>query len=150
MYELNAVIGEAGLLRARASGFAHAVVVELRQGLGLVPVTVELSREWGSGVDGQLAEWSRSGPIALVEADFFGGEGSQSAVLWRDGAVVWGPVFAEELRGPWRDWPINAALARLGAVTSGGGDLFDAVGLGAERDLADWVARGRQSPTNQR
>ncbi|MCK2242474.1 MULTISPECIES: hypothetical protein [unclassified Crossiella] len=149
MYELNAIIGAVDLLRTRAVGFEQAVVVELRQGLGLVPVTAELLREWGSGVDGVLAEWSRSGPIALVEADFFGGEGSQSAVVWRDGEVDWGPVFAEEFRGPWREWPINAALDRLGAV-SGGGDLFDAVGLGAERDVADWVARGRQSPTNQR
>ncbi|TMR93607.1 hypothetical protein [Nonomuraea basaltis] len=34
--------------------------------------------------------------------------------------------------------PINAVLARLGAVRAGALDLFDTVGFGQERDLEGW------------
>ncbi|PIM69875.1 hypothetical protein CTU88_26160 [Streptomyces sp. JV178] len=81
--------------------------------------------------------------MAHVEADFWGGDGDQTAALWRAGVREWGPVHTSDFSGPREDWPINAALALLGAVPAGPGapdhrDLFAEVGLGRGRDEEDW------------
>jgi len=34
---------------------------------------------------------SRVGPVAYVEAEFFGGIGQQSAVVWHEGHPFWAP-----------------------------------------------------------
>ncbi|NEB02069.1 hypothetical protein G3I78_23815 [Streptomyces sp. SID13726] len=81
--------------------------------------------------------------MAHLQADFWGGEGDQTADLWRAGAREWGPVQTSDFRGPRESWPINAALARLGVAPAGPGapdhrDLFLEVGLGHGRDEEDW------------
>jgi hypothetical protein len=90
---------------------------------------------------------SRGGAVAYVEAEFFGGTGSQAAVVWRDGAVVLPPTVTTdepgergeriELGDP--DWAINRALQVLGASAEGAIDEFEAVGLRAHRDTEDWL-----------
>ncbi|WP_189788491.1 hypothetical protein [Streptomyces capitiformicae] len=52
-------------------------------------------------------------------------------------------MHTSEFSGPREDWPINAALARLGVASVGPGapdyrDLFVEVGLGQGRDEEDW------------
>ncbi|MFF5212660.1 hypothetical protein [Streptosporangium sp. NPDC000396] len=87
----------------------------------------------------RLKDWSRGGHIAYVEADFWGGNGSQAAALWENGRQSWGPEYASIRIGlPHEDWPINAVLARLGVVRAGALDLFDTVGFGQERDMEGW------------
>ncbi|MEV3985592.1 hypothetical protein [Nonomuraea sp. NPDC049758] len=82
-----------------------------------------------------------------MEADFWGGSGSQAAALWENGRRSWGPEHASIQAGPPRDdWPINAVLARLGAVRAGAADLFDAVGLGRERDMEGWRRAALDAP----
>ncbi|MER7706098.1 hypothetical protein ABTX81_24795 [Kitasatospora sp. NPDC097605] len=135
-YELSAVVGGFDALRDVASGIREAVVAPLRQRMGLLPVTGQL-------LDGTLSAWSsEGGPIASVEADFHGGDGYQTAAVWRAGAKVWGPVRSRDFSGPREGWPINAALALLGVVPSGH-DLFLAVGLGREQDMDGWRSAGR-------
>ena len=115
MYQLSATIADRTLLRGE--------VALLRHGFGMVlgPMTA---------VDG---------PFAHVEADFFGGDGYQTAQVWRDGELAWGPVHDDRFDGPREAWPINAALAELGVPFTGRGlDLFAEVGLGLGRDLDDW------------
>ncbi|PRX12667.1 hypothetical protein CLV67_12790 [Actinoplanes italicus] len=144
MYRLTAVIAEAGLLRERVTELSHGVLAVLRCGLAMVPVN-EPDRAL---VEERLAEWSTAGVLAFVEADFFGGDGHQTATVWRDGALAWGPVVDDRFDGPREQWPINAALAQLGVRPSGGPrDLFDQVGLGIERDVADWLAYARAGLT---
>lgn len=170
MYELNAVIGGRDLLRVQTVHFDHAVVAVLRQGMALLPVTDQLFEEMtgaqpepfggplsadrpfyqlmSPAFERSLSEWSRHGPIAYVEADFFGGDGYQSAVLWRDGAREWGPAFDCIFDGPQEMWPINAALARLGATLGDWAlDLFAAIGLGLEQDMKDWLSYARAALT---
>lgn len=81
--------------------------------------------------------------MAHVKADFWGGDGDQTAAVWRAGVREWGPVHTSEFSGPREEWPINAALARLGVALAGQGatdyrDLFVEVGLGQGRDEEDW------------
>ena len=78
-----------------------------------------------------------------MEADFHGGDGHQTAAVWRTGAKVWGPVHTRDFTGPREDWPINAALALLNVVPSSSEeadyhDLFLEVGLGREQDMDGW------------
>ncbi|MGY0058269.1 hypothetical protein ACWY4P_17235 [Streptomyces sp. LZ34] len=174
VYRLCAVIGGFELLRDRVAGLQSAAVAMLRQGLALVPVTDLLPKEpaaaasrrsveptsdepfvWMSPVfERTLREWSRHGPVGCVEADFFGGDGWQNAVAWRDGARVWGPAYDKDFSGPRRDWPINGVLALLGAAPSrqmsrhnpgqpAYDDLFQEIGLGWERDMDGWRRAGR-------
>ncbi|OPC78466.1 hypothetical protein B4N89_37125 [Embleya scabrispora] len=86
--------------------------------------------------------------MACVEADFHGGEGYQVAAVWRNGAMVWGPVHTRDFDGPREDWPINAALALLDVAPGGTEgaehrDLFLDVGLGREQDMHGWRSAGR-------
>uniref|UniRef100_UPI003F4962FE hypothetical protein n=1 Tax=Nonomuraea sp. CA-252377 TaxID=3240003 RepID=UPI003F4962FE len=150
-YVLHAVVSDFDRLRLLSGDLPRAVVAPLRQRLGLLPVTGEifdeLSDVWrGDGpfklmspaFAERLKDWSRGGRVAYVEADFFGGDGSQSAALWENGRQSWGPEHAWIPSGPRESWPINAVLARLGAHGTGAFDLFDTVGFAQERDMEGW------------
>ncbi|WP_431933453.1 hypothetical protein [Nonomuraea jabiensis] len=151
-YVLHGIVGDFDHLRSLSDDVPRAVVAPLRQRLGLLPVTDEVfdeltdaRRERGPftlmspGFAERLKDWSRGGHIAYVEADFWGGNGSQAAALWENGRQSWGPEYASIPVGPpHEDWPINAVLARLGVVRTGALDLFDTVGFGQERDMEGW------------
>ncbi|GAA2777884.1 hypothetical protein [Streptomyces showdoensis] len=138
-YRLDAVVGDFDRLRTWAGGVPGAVVAPLRQRLGLLPLSDALCED----LPRLLRELSRTGPVAHVAADFWGGDGEQTAALWRAGAQEWGPAHTEDFSGPREGWPINAVLARLGAEPAAPGapeyrDLFAEVGLGGGRHEEDW------------
>ncbi|MFI7431830.1 hypothetical protein ACIBPB_33180 [Micromonospora sp. NPDC049836] len=91
-----------------------------------------------------LARWSRRGPVAYLEAEFAGGLGHQAAAVWLGGELSWGPCVDRALDRPRAEWPINAALARLGAEPGPWIDYFAELGLHLERDTAGWLAHGRR------
>ncbi|MFD9821348.1 hypothetical protein [Streptomyces violascens] len=154
-YELEAVIAGDELLRSASRGVPGASVVPLRQGLSLMPMTDEVfdavtdgSAEgalgfWKlpAGFERLLAQWSLAGPVAYVEAEYFGGVGEQRAAVWADGALEAGPLDA-----PAKTWfshtvsPISQALRQLGVKRSLGEDEFDAVGLDRCRNNDDWIS----------
>jgi hypothetical protein len=152
-YTLEAILGTETVLRT-AVVHEPAVVVPLRGGMALVPMTDGLhdavtdgtsQRQVGfwklpGGADRLLARWSMTGPVAYVEADYFGGVGSQRAALWLNGVVVLGPLVAEEHQ-PWpaAGSPISQVLARLGVDRVGYVDEFAAVGLAEHRHTEDWL-----------
>jgi hypothetical protein len=75
---------------------------------------------------------SRGGALMYFETDYFGGQGIQTAAVFQDGALVFGPESAEL-------GPINAALQLLGIrVKPPAVDEFDTVGLGRHRHTEDW------------
>ncbi|WP_424185371.1 hypothetical protein ACOBQX_26230 [Actinokineospora sp. G85] len=93
-----------------------------------------------AGFDDALAACSTTGPVAYVEAEFFGGPGTQSAQVWDGGKVVLGPLhLAEGEPSPAEGSPISQALRRLGVTKGDHFDEFDAVGLGRHRDTEDWL-----------
>ncbi|MFG1774833.1 hypothetical protein ACGFIG_00160 [Micromonospora sp. NPDC049048] len=165
-YQLSAVVADAELLREQTADLDHAVLGELRQDFALLPVTPQLVEELtGAPPDYSTAErspeepfhlvlsaplaevfarWARSGPVAYLEAEFFGGAGYQSAVVWLGGQVSWGPGFDRLFDGPRAEWPLNAALTRLGAEPGAWIDPFAELGLHVERSTAGWLAHGRR------
>jgi hypothetical protein len=149
-YVLQAVIAGDELLRAAAQNVPGARVAFLGQGLSLLPMTDEVFDAVTDDLAGtalgfwrlpdaferKLAEWSSAGPVAYVEAEYFGGVGEQRAVVWADGALAWGPSDrpATEVS------PISQALRRLGAVSGQGQDEFTAVGLDRHRHNDGWLS----------
>ena len=108
------------------------------------PVGAVESVWWGlvERVADQARASSRLGPIAYVEAEFFGGVGEQAAVVWHRGEAVFGPTaqqFPPEVPEVGVG-PINAVLRRLGVTAVDGRDEFDTVGLGRHRHVEAWAA----------
>ncbi|WP_329177641.1 hypothetical protein [Streptomyces sp. NBC_01477] len=161
-YELQAVIAEEGLLRAAVRDLPGAGLASLGQGLSLMVITDQLFdavTDGGSaealgfwrlpgGFELTLAEWSTAGPVAYVEAEFFGGDGEQRAAVWADGARMLGPLHTPPGQPfPSAGSPISQALRRLGAVRRADGDEFLAVGLDRHRFSEDWIdGADRQGP----
>lgn len=159
-YELRAL---AGLYQvaAQTAGEAGIAVVELPQGYGLVPITPQVfdrlgggtARPFGdtfwflsSGVESLARKVSHTGPIAYLEADIFGGSGTQAMMAWRDGEVWLGPATTES-RWPSDpasnpQWAFNQALRQLGVDRGEAFDEFDALNLGKHRHTEDWKAAG--------
>jgi hypothetical protein len=142
-------------MRTVAAEHPAAVSIELNQGMAMVPMTDELfdavradiltNRELGfdklpAGFEQKLAAWSKEGPIGYIEADYFGGVGSQRAALWRNGALTLGPLKVDE-QEPFPDdgSPISQLLRHLGVRREFDYDEFDAVGLDRHRDTEDWL-----------
>lgn len=71
---------------------------------------------------------------AVIETDYFGGNGGQAAVVYRGDTVVMPPCRSQ--RGP-----VNKALRTLGVVRRSRLDEFDTVGLGRYRTFEDLFAR---------
>ncbi|MEV6731377.1 hypothetical protein [Streptomyces sp. NPDC051364] len=154
-YVLQAVIAGEELLSAAARDVPGARVAPLRQGLSLMPMTDEVfdgvadgsaAGDLGfgrlpGGFERLLAQWSVSGPVAYVEAEYFGGVGEQRAAVWADGALVLGPLDVPTKKRFSRTVsPISQSLGRLGARRGLGEDEFESVGLDHHRDDEGWIS----------
>ncbi|XTZ15007.1 hypothetical protein ACQSSU_26740 [Micromonospora echinospora] len=165
-YQLSAVVADVELLAEQTGELDHAVLAALRQDFALLPVTPQLVEELtgslpdfaveepgpqrpfrlvlSAALTEAFARWSRRGPVAYLEAEFSGGTGRQSAVVWLDGTVAWGPAFDARLDRPRAEWPINAALVRIGAEPGRWIDPFAELGLHLEGSTDGWLAHGRR------
>ncbi|MFI6494367.1 hypothetical protein [Streptomyces sp. NPDC050564] len=154
-YDLQAVIADGEALRDAARDLPAARLASIGQGLSLMPMTDALfdsvTNNSGVGALGfwrlpgrfekVLADWSAGGPVAYVEAEYFGGVGEQRAVVWDGGTIVLGPLHVEEGQPfPPAGSPISRALRRLGVVAGAGEDEFSAVGLDRHRHREGWIA----------
>jgi hypothetical protein len=154
------------LLRGLSGRYEHAYVAELQQGFGLLPIidtlfdeiTLPIAGEAGTAksyhelfflsraIEAVAKDASEAGPIAYIETDYFGGVGTQSAIVWNKGEVEFGPAeTARRLKDPsvpevpLLDGAINRALRVLGVVRGDYLDEFDALGLGKLRYTEDWA-----------
>ncbi|RKS73721.1 hypothetical protein BZB76_4424 [Actinomadura pelletieri DSM 43383] len=156
MYYLQAAIATEHVLRELVGQVAEAGFVPLNQGLWLLPMTdalfdtitvpgaPELDGFWKApaGFERMLITCSEAGPVAYVEADYFGGVGTQAAQVWDMGKVALGPLH-KDVNEPFPPTgsPISQALRRLGVAKGRHFDEFDAVGLPRHRDTDDWFSR---------
>jgi hypothetical protein len=136
--------------------------VALPQGYGLLPITSHVLDDLGGndvgpfgevfrflspGVDALARRISLAGDLAYLEAEIFGGTGTQAMVLWRSGEVCLGPVTTEFTAtapdpSSSQHWPFNLALRELGVDRGDAFDEFDALGLGRWRHTGDWPIPG--------
>ncbi len=154
-YTLFAVIAQPHLLEADPSWIANSKIIQLEQGLRMLPVTDSLydnlvqqhipipGEDWAGFIrsPGPLFEsiqkLSERGTVAYVEADFFGGRGDQRCVVWHKEVLVLGPL----------DEPgaINKALRRLGVRKRVFIDEFDTIGLSKHRSNEEWLESARDA-----
>jgi len=145
-YTLQGFIGSALVLKTLGVRFLTAKVVSLSDELALVPLDDALQDEINQGTEQLLEPWdtltekiasvgcelSRHGIVAYAEADYFGGTGDQSCVVWEKGK--------ERLREIRTEKAINHALKLLGVVCSAEAvDEFDTVHLGRHRSVEGWI-----------
>ncbi|MDX3855042.1 hypothetical protein [Streptomyces sp. AK02-01A] len=154
-YDLRAVIADGEVLRGTALDVPDARLASIGQGLSLMPMTDVFFDSFADGSDvgtlgfwrlpeefgKTLADWSTAGPVAYVEAEYFGGVGEQQAAVWDAGTIVLGPLHVQEGEPfPPAGSPISQALRRLGVVASASEDEFSAVGLDRHRHGEAWIA----------
>ncbi|MGW8726228.1 hypothetical protein ACWGNF_09405 [Streptomyces sp. NPDC055808] len=154
-YDLRAVIADGEALRGAARDLPAARLASIGHGLSLMPMTDALFDSvadgsgvgtlgfWGlpGGFERTLAAWSADGPVAYVEAKYFGGVGEQRAAVWNGGDIVLGPLHVEEGQPfPPAGGPISQALRQLGVLVSVGEDEFSAVGLDRHRHGEAWIS----------
>ena len=154
MHYVQAIIGNEGTLHQFVSAFPQARMAELRDGLVLIPLTDKLSKAvqgtaWPpferltSPFGHALSAASTTSPVAYIETEYFGGTGTQAAIVWNNGTVTMEPALYEtpsDLDLPLMEQPINRALAILEVTCEPGQvDLFDTVGLGKFRSTEEWA-----------
>jgi hypothetical protein len=159
-YELCALAGPHEVA-AQAAGQAGVAQVELPQGYGLVLITPAVldrlgggtGKAFGStfwylsaGVEALARRVSHTGPIAYLEAEMFGGTGTQATVVWLNGEIWLGPATTQfgwppPDRASSPHWAFNQALRQLGVTRGAAYDEFEAVNLGRHRHTEDWHGR---------
>lgn len=75
--------------------------------------------------------------FAVIETDYFGGTGSQAAVVYRGEIEVMAHDWTEVRPAKYSFGPINRALRMLGVIKAKGRDEFETVGLDKYRDFYD-------------
>jgi hypothetical protein len=158
-YDLSAIVSTPQVLEPISAQYQCARVVPLATAnLALIPATEDLvldldgknilvSPETGFwqlsiGLQRLLVTASARGPIAYLEADYFGREGRQTAAVWHSGMTIYGPrILGRNEPFPARgNSPICGALRQLGVVAIGHRDEFVVAGLGRYRRTGDWCA----------
>jgi len=149
MYCLYGIVGKSRDLLHKSLEYPGACVVHLERGIGMIPISEELlydieqddssldaTKEHGfEFLSNVLSAWvqslSQGTTLAYLEAEFISGEGTESAVVWRDGVRVLGP-----LRGT---GAVNRALRTLGVSVPSRREEFEVVGLGRHRSPEEWL-----------
>lgn len=150
---LQAFLGSEALLGDIVQIQSTAIIIPLLQGLAMIPVTEALydslttTEERGSFdprfvfLSQKLNHFgqthSHPGPLAYIETDYFGGQGSQGAIVWSKGKILFGPAVTGNRGDVQVDQlpagAINCALKMLGVEKGNRIDEFEALGLGKYR-----------------
>jgi hypothetical protein len=131
----------------------HSRIFQLRPGTGLaflpipdwytieqenaagriVPNDFAMEQDFHRGAIDRFAADSVGSGLAWLRTNYFMGLGYQVAILWIDGAHVFGPDVVrndDKRRIPVSEYPINRALRSLGVMSTDNFDEFDIFGLG--------------------
>ena len=157
-HNLRAIIAKSGVLTPVANAWIHAETIELTQGFSLIKVTDLLLDDINELINvkqndpydefddltGSLhqllldeSEKQRS-LLAYIETDYFGGVGTQTAILYENG-VSHKPLKTESKwdqenychsHEPIGIWAINTVLQKMGVICAGEKDEFDSIRLG--------------------
>jgi len=149
MYCLYGIVGKSRDLLHKSLEYSSASVVHLEQGIGMIPISEDLLNDIEPGdtsseatkehrfeflsevVSAWLRRLSRDTTLAYLEVEFISGEGTESAVVWRDGVRVLGPLHGTGA--------VNRALRTLGVSVHPRREEFEVVGLGRHRSPEEWL-----------
>lgn len=144
MYTLQAIIAKTGTLKN--SGLQGANIVSMQQGYEMLPFTNALLEQHGiaflpltdeglevlpGNIRSLCETLSEQNQIAYVEAEIFGGAGTQACAVFLNARMVVAPIIDESA--------INHGLKILGVEKNTNFDEFEALGLHEQRDTNKWV-----------
>lgn len=101
------------------------------RGIPFLPLTDGGEPTIGPQLDTLCQAFSAREKVAYVEAEFFGGDGTQGCALYENGKPLSCPMVDDKA--------INYALRWLGVQLNGKLDEFEAAGLGMHRNTEDWL-----------
>ena len=126
--------------------FDKAKKVEIGQGISLIPMTAELFDQINDFVESnsvdkfeyltdnieiKILQIIDNKKIAYVEAEYFGGQGGQIAIIWKDNKRNKQFEFGEN--------KINELLKDFGVIAEKGQDEFLTLGFGIHRHTREWL-----------
>ncbi|MDR6726968.1 hypothetical protein J2W91_005493 [Paenibacillus amylolyticus] len=143
-YDFRGIVTSLDVMKRLKDKYTSAKVIPLYNGLIVIPLTDELYDEINKNqgttipnyeyltdiISSYCREISKLGLVAYIEAEYFGGTGSQNAMVWDSSQVIFEETLSQSA--------INRSLEILGVCKLQGKDEFDTVGLGRHRDIEDW------------
>ena len=156
MHWIQALVAPRHLMADIKTAFPSAVVRNLPQGLGLIPISdafaasllgsglaardpLELpAQELTPGLYALASDFSHRGIVVFVATYIHGGTGGQDALVWENGNLTLSLHEGEDTMSAWPDSSISRALRYAGVVARPGEDEFDAIGLGTHRSTEKW------------
>jgi hypothetical protein len=100
-------------------------------GIPSLPLTIREADAVPTSLANLCALLSQAGPLVYVEAEYFGGMGTQASAAFAHGQLAGAKVVAQDA--------INRALQFLGVSKGDAFDEFEAVGLNAHRSTDTWL-----------
>ncbi len=161
-HSIRAVLGKADVIDTFSSAWILAESKTLNQGFALSLIPDQLLDDIDELVESRLTisfeqfnfltaslheiliDQSFRAKIAYIETDYFGGIGTQAAVLYENGQIQKGPLFSEivwdrvesqYLKKPDGIEAINQVLQNMGVWCKDGRDEFDMLGLPNYRSM---------------
>ena len=145
-YYLSAFFGKTEELRKIQKTYKSANLIELHPCVSLIPLTEDLFDEINNfsateclfnfeylttKSEDEILTMVTDITLAYVEAEYFGGQGGQSAIIWKNGKRD-----SEFIRD---SQSINKVLKSFGVIAEANKDEFDTVGLSRHRHTRDWL-----------
>ena len=145
-YILHAFIGRKTDLQVVANRFPNATIVDVGQGMFIIPMTETLYDDINKlkvspgfdnltymtkNVEDIILETIDGRQLAYIEAEYLGGQGGQSAILWQEGRRFKLFEFGQGV--------INTILRHFGIRAKPSFDEFDTIGLGRHRNTEEWL-----------
>jgi hypothetical protein len=144
-YYLQAFIGQTSVLEKFKLQYSSSKLIELINSISMIPLTEELfyqinekeEPEWISPgennfelIESKILKVITGSKVAYVEAEYFGGQGWQMAVIWENSKRISEPEFGDN--------KINEVLRNFGVKPFTGKDEFETAGLRRQRNTRDW------------
>jgi hypothetical protein len=145
-YYLKAFICKQADTNIFTDNFDKAKDIEIGQELSLIPMTEELFDQINNlvvsnsvdkfeyltdNIETKILQLIGDKKIAYVEAEYFGGQGGQIAIIWNNRKRQSFFEYGQEC--------INKVLKDFGIKTKFFKDEFDTLNLGQHRNTIDWI-----------
>ena len=145
-YYLQAFICEYVDAKIFTENFDKSKDIEIGQGLSLIPMTEDLFDQINNfavsnsvdkfeyltdNIEIKILQLIDNKKIAYVEAEYFGGQGGQIAIIWENNKREKFLDFGQD--------NINEVLKDFGAIAEKGEDEFLTLGFGLRRHTREWL-----------
>ena len=148
-YYLSAFIGKSRDISCICDSYNKAKLVSLSQDVSLIPLTEDLfdqineldtAESIGSfayltvTIELNILKAIEDKSLAYVEVEYFGGEGGQVGIIWKEGKRNVELSYGPEV--------VNIILRAFGVVAERNKDEFDTLSFGRYRHTQDWADSG--------